>query len=209
MNTRLGVGIGVVVTLAIAVAAVYLWPRTDPKLEKVKELQNKMFSEEGEKLPEEERRQLGQELAKESRDLKKDQREEVFKGFQQAFEKRVDRFLALSREEQQKFLDEDINRMEAMRKFWDKRRSGREGKEGGGRRGPGGPGGGGAPGGEGGRGPGGPPRGDFNDPKQRQQFFSQMLDRTSPTSRAKMGEYFMRINDRRQERGMPKMGPGF
>jgi hypothetical protein len=62
-----------------------------------------------------------------------------------------------------------------------------------------------ARGGQGGPGRGGPPN---MDPKRMDEFRKKMLDYTTPEQRAKFDNGIQIFNKRRQERGLPPVGPG-
>lgn len=114
--------------------------------------------------------------------------------------KRVDAFTkAATPEEKIKILDEDIDRMEAMRAAFEKMRppgdnaggppQGNANAQGGERRGGGGPG-----------------RGGFN-PGRMKAHIENRIETGNPQRGALMGEYFQAIRERRKERGLPEMGP--
>jgi len=106
----------------------------------------------------------------------------------QRMEERMDQFFALSPEEQQDALDEQIDRMERWRQ---RREQGNGNRE------------------QSGRGRGGPDRGRRGDgPRDPNEWRRRMLDSTSPELRAKFTEFSRLMSDRRKERGLPPGGFG-
>jgi hypothetical protein len=111
--------------------------------------------------------------------------------FRRDMERRIDEYFAMDRQDRRKELDKRIAEMEQMRKSFEQRSSA------GGANGPtGGPSGGG--------GPPGPPRGGFGGGGPG---LSRMLDNTRPEFRAKMSAFMHDMEKRRNELGLPPMGP--
>lgn len=194
------VSLGVLLLLGGVGYAWYML-RPDPKLERALQLQAQLFSPESRELPRDQRRDLEREMWRTTRDLDEQQREKLFENMQRGFERRLDEFFALSPEDRVKMLDKEIDRMEEMQKRWQERRrrsaeerekSGQSGEQSADR---------------GDRGRGGRGFSRSSDPKQRQDRFRRLLDRTTPERRAKMGEFFLAMQQRRQARGLPPRGP--
>ena len=109
---------------------------------------------------------------------------------------RMSRYAKLSPADKRRYLDEQINRQEEMRRRMQQ-------QPGNGNRPPGGPGGPGMAFGPGGRGKGPPPSAEEKEKRRK-----QMLDRTTPEFRANMDQYRRDLEARRQQRGLPATPPG-
>jgi len=163
----------------------------DPQLVKVQQLQQKLFRSDA-KLSDAERREGFDELRRESEKLTEEQRDKLMQDFRDnppEFVRRMQKdmvdFFDKPKAEQDKILDKQIDEFEKRRKQWEKNRGDRS------------------------KGPPGGFRGGNMDGKAANDMRKKMLDNTSPQQRAMMGEYFERMNQRRQERGMPPWGgPG-
>jgi len=119
--------------------------------------------------------------------------------------KRVEAFAkATTMDDKMKLLDEDIDRMEAMRAAFEKMRPPGAAGAGGPPTGQGAPN---AQAGQGGerRGPGAG-RGGFN-PGRMKAHVQNRIESGNPQRGALMGEYFQAIRERRKQRGLPEMGP--
>jgi hypothetical protein len=165
-------------------------PKAD--LDKIRELQSQLYSEEGRKLPEEQRNELRAQYEQERAKLTEEQRNELRVEQMNAFEARMDRFFSLTRAEQIEHLDAEIDRWDAMRKRWEEERAARAAAQA-------------AQGGSATEGE------DSNSGQSRQRtggsdsgrsFFS-WFDSMTPQARAKFDEYRRQIDDRRRERGLP------
>ncbi len=163
-----------------------LFDTADPQVAELQKLREETFGR-MDQMSDEERRSQFQQFRQRVEGLSEDQRREFREsgreGFQQMMLQRMDRFFAMSPEEQTKELDEMIDRMEEWR-------ANRE--QGGG-------------GGSGwGRGGG---RGKMT-AAQRDQRGKERLDRTTPEMRAKMDRFRDMINERREERGLEPIEGG-
>ena len=100
-------------------------PRTDPQLEKVRELRTQI-----EAAPEGQRRELWGQMREAMEQLPEATREQLFAERRQEWEERenkhLDEFFSKSKTEQLAMIDEDINRDEARRVEREKRRAERE-----------------------------------------------------------------------------------
>ncbi len=172
-------------------------PRGD--LAKVQKLRQELFSQAARSLSPEERRARAEQLRRESAKLSPDQRAELFAAGQKRMKERLDRYFAMSPRERQQFLDQEIDRMEQMRRERANANAG-TGTPAAFGTGP-------RPGGSGGR-----PR----SPEEIEHRRKERLDRTTPEQRATMDQMRARmtrfhqdLNQRRAQRGMPPMsGPG-
>ena len=180
------VAAGLLLLLLLLLGAWHLWP--DTRLAKVKSLQQELVQS-GEKLSADERRQKWQELRQEEGKLSAAQRERLRAEGRQRQQKELEHYFTLSAAEKRRVLDEQINRMEAMRRQWQARG------------GPGvnGPGAGGPPG-QGGR---------RLSPEEREQRRKQRLDSSTPEDRAHRDQFLKDLNARRAQRGLPAFGAGF
>lgn len=205
-DKRIWIAGAVVATLLIAGGLTWaLYPRESKYVVQAQELMAKMQDE---NLSQEDRQQLWQQFRELRESVPDDQREEVFRAagepWRRQFESRMREFASLPENERNAFLDQDIDRMETMRRQFEERM-----RAGGGERGPGG-GFGGGPGGPGGGGnaEGRQGRGNWTD-ETRTDRRRRRLDNTTPEQRAHMTEYFRAMNERRVERGLEPMGPPF
>jgi HAMP domain-containing protein len=189
--------------LLLAGAAAAWFFRSDP-VERVRQLGQKLASKD---LSAEERKQIGKQFRDEIKQLTPEERKRLRADRQKKFEDKLARFFKLSKAEQIKELDKDIDRMQSRRKRWQE-----EAKQGGGF-GADGPRGGGldrgnstvsntqadgaATGGQGGSG-----GWQSRSPEQREAFRQMMLDNTSPQFRGQMAEYRQMLGNRMQQRGV-------
>jgi hypothetical protein len=144
-------------------------------------------------------------VGEEFRKMPAGEREKLGKERRQAgmkmMKERMNKYFSLSDEEKKAWLDEEIDRGEAMRKEWEKRRAERQangqgGGQGGGR-------GGFGQGQNGGNG-GGP-----NGLGDRSRFRKDALNWSSPEERNQFSQYMQQLQQRRQQRGIKGGGRGF
>ena len=122
----------------------------------------------------------------------------------QAMEARVDQYFAAPPEQRDKLIDDQLKQMQSMAKALDGSRSMFQGLAGGGGGGSGGAAAkGGAASGQGAGTPG--PRSD----EDRNRWRKEMLDKSSPSQRARWTEYFGAVDRRRQALGLPGGGGPF
>jgi hypothetical protein len=169
--------------------ALGMFHRTDPQVAELQQMRDQLFANRD--VPREQRGQQFTEFRQKLESLSEDQRREVWESGQQQFmqmaQKRMDEFFALSHEEQQKRLDEIIDRMVARQK---ERAQNPQAD----------------------RGPGGGRGGWQNMTEaQREQRSKERLDRTTPKMRAQFSQFRQMLNDRMAARGIPQdqMGGGF
>lgn len=137
--------------------------------------------------------------------LSEDQRDQTWRLIREDGERREDdrlrSFYKLTPAQQVAEIDKRIDDMEqARQRFANRASTGNFGR-------------GGPPGGGGGPPPGGgPPGGRSRDPASRQRFVQRYMNNTTAESRAMRSDYYRRLDERRQERGLPEMpsfgGPG-
>jgi hypothetical protein len=151
---------------------------TDPAIAELEQLRDQMFDE---NLSEAERRQLRDDFRARMDSLSDDQRRAFFEDGRQVWmgraEQRMDEFFAKPAADQQRQLDEMLNRMAA--------------------RGSGQPRRGASP-----RGGGGRENGRNMTDAQRDERAKRRLDRSSPKMRAQFAEFRRRLNERAGERGL-------
>jgi hypothetical protein len=174
--------------LALLVAALLLLGaaqrfRAQARVNKVRGLRDRLA---GRDLSEEERREAWRKMREEVGKLSPRQRAGLREDRRKASRERLASFFKMSPAEKQAYLDEQIDRMEEMRKRWQSQ------------------------GGQRGNGPGGPP-GDRRSlsPEERNQRRKNWLDQTTPEERAQRAEFFKALSLRRQQRGLTGWGfPG-
>ncbi|MSR31134.1 MAG: hypothetical protein EXR99_06450 [Gemmataceae bacterium] len=153
-----------------------------------------------------------------SKGLSRDQREQLDNIRETQMEKRdlgrLNNFFALNKKDQTAALDKEIKRGEEMRKQWEqkiqqfqKNGANKDKKGGAGgqnaNRGAGGAGGAGAGGGQGGGRGGAGGGGGKSSPEQRNKSAANRLDRSSPEYRLAKDTYRQRLDERRQQLGLP------
>jgi hypothetical protein len=174
---------------AILMLVWLLWP--DRTLARVRALRNDLSGEAGKALPPEEREAKSRQLREQMQKLTSEQRDELFADARQHANDEMEQYVKLSPAEKRKHLDQQINRMEEMRKRMQQRP-------------PQAPGGG-PQQGNGSRGFGGGPRGESRPqtPDDRERRRQQRLDRSSPRERQLRDMYRRDLENRRRERGLP------
>lgn len=208
---RKSVWISIVVVLLLLVGGAITWAlsdRPDPVVEEARRMRQLVFSPESRELPDEERRELREQLTQIYENMTAEQRQEVRRqgrehGMQRMRE-RMKKYFALSDEEKVAYLDEEVDSMEERRQRWEQRNVEGRGGPGLGRRGNGQAQAGNRRGGEGSGGPRGD-RGRTRSAEDRSERRRGMLDRTTAKQRAQFTAYFEDLNQRRKERGLEPM----
>jgi hypothetical protein len=187
---------GVVAIVLLVVGSVWAFKsRSDPQVEKVRQLQAEAFKP---GATPDQRRASFELVRKEMDQLSPEQRHAVREGMHQNFERQMDQRIAdyftLPPAQRVAQLDQQIKEMEKHAK--DQASRGRQG--------------GGAGGGGPGRGPanaggGGPPR--DNSATARAVRRNERLDRSTPEQRAQRSAYFSDLKKRRVELGLSPMPP--
>jgi hypothetical protein len=203
MMKKRKIAIATIAILLLIVGTVWAFrSRTDPRVEKVKQMEAELFKQN--KMPD---RAKMEEIHKAMQDLSPEQRHEVMEQGRAYFERRMDErvnaYFALPKEQRTAYLDKQIKEMEDHRKQMEANRPQGQGGSGGG---PGGPGG--TPPGAGGPPPGGPPQGgppSGNNADARLLRRNQRLDSSTAEQRAKRSAYFAQLQQRRSELGLPPM----
>jgi hypothetical protein len=189
------------VLLLILLAAWYAWPQSD--VDRVREMRNELFSTPRDQMSPDERKEKFAALRAEEEKLSPEDRQALRMEMAQRFQKKRNaeavKYLQMSPEERQKYLDERLAREQARAQ---------NGPPGGGRgRGPGGPDGQGGPGAGKGPPPGGPRGG--GSPEERDMMRREFLLHATPQARAGMDQMRMDMAARRMELGLPATGRGF
>jgi len=190
--TKRRVAIATIVMLVIGVGGAWalgMFHRVDPKVAELEQMRTQMFA--NREMPREERRQQFGEFRQRMDSLSEDQRRQVWESgreqFQQFAAQRMDEFFALSREDQQKRLDEISDRMLERRK--EREQNAQAGNNRGGNRGQ---------------------RWQSMTDAQRDAARKQRLDRTTPEMRASFSEFRRMMNERMEARGIsPDQVGGF
>jgi hypothetical protein len=194
MNRRNAAISTVVLILIVGAAWAFgFFGRTDPAVAELQQMRDQMFASRD--LPEAQRDQLRDQFRQRLEGLSDAQRRAVFAGgreqWQQRNQQRMDQFFAMSRADQQKRLDESINRMLERQKDQNQNGAGNRNARSGGNGGRGGD------------------RGRNMTPAQRESRAKQRLDRSSPKERAQRDEFRRRMQERMQQRGInPQLLPG-
>jgi hypothetical protein len=193
--------------LLLLIFSLVAWSRSgsDPEVERLKELRDRMRGANGQELTQEERRALGQEFRAGMENLTDEQRRKLFEERRKRMTQQAHDFHMMSPEEQTAALDKQIDELEKRRAQWQANGGG-----------PGGRGNGGGRGGRGGQDPqnpnaaadpnGGRARGGTGAGESRDQRQKDRLDEFSAPERAEMRAYRIQMGQRMQERGMG--GPG-
>ena len=191
MKTKLILITAGVILLGTAVTAAWLVNRPDPDIVKLQNLRERMSD-----ATDEERRAVRTEMRESFRNLSDDQRRQISEQWMDHMEERMNSFFALPPEEQERELDQQIDRMVGWRKEREQRSQSGEGA----RRGGPGRGGGEARGGRGGW--------QNMTESQRDERRKQRLDRTSAKMRAQFTEYRRMMRERMEARGVEGGGRG-
>jgi hypothetical protein len=179
---NLAIGAVVIAVLAVAAWLFGFFGGTDPAVAKLQEMADQAFDS---NLSEAQQDQMRDQFRQQMQALTPQQRDAFFDANRDRWmgraEQRMDQFFAMSQQDQQKRLDEILNRMSQPRE----------------NRGP-----------EAGRGDrgGGGDRGGWRNmtEAQREERSKRRLDSTSPKMRAQMSEFRKRLTERAKERGMPE-----
>ena len=165
------------------------------QLAKARELQAQMADP---NLPPEKRQQLFQDLRSSMANLTSEQRGILFADQQKRQEQELDRYFAMSKAEQKRYLDDRINRMQQAKNSQNGSRPSSQTK--GTTTASLGPGSG--------KGPGGP-SGKSSNPDDIEKRKKQMLERSTPDFRAKNDRFRKELDQRMKDRGIaPPQGRG-
>ncbi|HEY4309427.1 MAG TPA: hypothetical protein VGN12_08250 [Pirellulales bacterium] len=201
---KLGFALAIILMLAGGAGAYYAF-RTDPNLALVKDLGKQMRNED---LSREDRGklfgQMREAMDQLSEDQRRDLRREFEKGRGQRDQQKMNEFFALSKKDQTKALDKDIDEMVKRRKDWEKRQKERDAERAKQQAAGGGGTNGGQGGGQGGGGRGGPGGGGGGGDRSQQR--RSALDNSSASSQAQRSEYRRQVATRMQQRGIPQTG---
>lgn len=170
MNKRVTSISAVIMLLVIAVAA-WAYFRTDPVVAEMQQLRDEMMANRD--LPEADRRAQWDNFRQRMDGLSDAQRRAIWDGGRERFgRQRLDEFFQLPRAEQQKRLDQMIDRMQARKQ---NPNAGRGGRGGG--------------------------RGNMTE-GQRDQRRKEMISRTDPKMRAQFDQFRQMLGDRMKQRGI-------
>ncbi|HTK75327.1 MAG TPA: hypothetical protein VL371_08715 [Gemmataceae bacterium] len=184
---------------ALAVALVLLvwllWPNRN--LARVRALQGELFGEAGKALSPEQRQEKFNALREATRNLSPAQRDELARDGMRRQSDQMARYVKMTPQEKRRYLDEQINRQEEMRRRMQQQPAANG-------NGPAGaPGGLGMASGTGGRGNRPPPTAEEKEKRRK-----QMLDRTTPELRENRDQFRRDMEARRQQRGLPPTPSG-
>ena len=172
--------LGLLIAAAAGLAAWMAQP--DPRLVKAQLLQQRLASDEIRHAPPEQERHLRAQLESELRQLSPAQQRILDDERRRLLIEKIDRYRTLSKAEQIAFLDEEIDRLMALRRE-EERAAATPGADGD------------SPRAMRHRVPG-------NTPDERERFLKQQLDATTPEQRAKLSDIVKRLVDRAKERGL-------
>jgi hypothetical protein len=166
----------VIATVAVLLLLLWwLWPNN--QMARVQAIQREM-AEAGDSLTPEQRREKGQQLRAEMDKLSPQQRAQLRNDFQKRMEERMAAYFAMSPQEKQQYLDQQINQTQQMSQAF-------------------------PPNG----GPGTGPGGKAQSPEDKERRRQQRLDNTSPEFRAQMDQFRKDMAQRRQQLGLPATPP--
>lgn len=165
--------------------------KSHARLAKVQTLQKELFSDASKSLPAEEKKQKFDHMRTEMKNLSPDQRTELFAAGQKQAKERMDHYFAMPMKEKQKFLDDEINRIEQQKK--QATANGFSGQPGFGPR----------------------PGGTTRTPEEIEKRRKEMLSHTTPEQRATRDQmraqsekFRTDLNHRLQQRGLPQLPSG-
>lgn len=176
------VGAAAVILVLLAGAAWALFSGEDQEFIEAKKKHDELFQN-MENMSRDERRAEFESLREETRYFSDEQRRALREGGRQFMMQRVDRLLAMPKDQQRQELDKMIDQMEERRR--DREANGDQG-----------------PGGRGGPGGGRGDRGGDMSSAERDQRRKERLDRSSPADRGRMDAMKDLVNERREERGL-------
>ena len=169
--------------------------RPDPHLARARELQKELFSREAKNLPPDQRKTKFEAYRNEMKQLTDAQKRELFAPMRERQKAQMARYFAMSPQEKVRYLDEQVDRSERVRKEREQRARATGGQPGGG---PGGGFGFGPGGGPGGKAGGTPPSAADIEKRRKQR-----LDDTTPEERAQRDQFRRDLDARRRQRGLP------
>jgi type I site-specific restriction-modification system R (restriction) subunit len=174
---KLTIGVAILLMLAVGAWAFGLFGGADPAVAKLQEMADQAFNS---NMPEAQQDQMRDQFRQQMQALTPQQRDAFFDAnrgrWMERAEQRMDEFFAMSQQEQQKRLDEILNRMSQPRE--NRGREAGRGDRGG--------------------------RGGWQNmtEAQREERSKRRLDSTSPRMRAQMSEFRKKLADRAKQRGM-------
>jgi hypothetical protein len=168
---------GGVALLLLGLGVAYWWLRPDPALAHLRALRDQLAEA---SLGGDQRRELWGQFRQEVRQLSPDQRGQLFADRGQRFKERLAQYSKLPKNERVAFLNQEIDRMEAARKEWEKNRP---------------------PDAQAGAARARDNR--FRGDEEREQRRRAFLDRTTPEERVQLAEFRKDMNQLRQQRGLP------
>lgn len=175
-----------------------LWPNRN--LARVRALQGELFGDAGKALSPEQRQAKFSVLREATRTLSPAQRDELARDGMRRQSDQMARYVKMTPQEKRRYLDDQINRQEEMRRRMQQQPAANGNRPPGA---PGGPGMASGPGGPGGRGNRPPPTAEEKEKRRK-----QMLDRTTPELRENTDQFRRDMEARRQQRGLPPTPPG-
>lgn len=170
-------------------------------LHRAQELAQTLNSEEGRKLPDNERREMWKELGEKMEKLPPEKRRVVMEERHKNFMAQIDRYFQMSKEEQIVHLDKEIDRWEGFRKRREEERAKEAAANGGnaaGNSGPNSP----SASNTSSNSNNGQSTQSSDSSDSRSRNMRGRLDHSTPEERLKIGEYFRQMSDRRKQRGL-------
>jgi hypothetical protein len=191
-RSRRNIIIGAGVIAALLLFAFLCWMlRPNPQLTKVKEMRRELFTPASRKLSPQERREKFEVLRQEQAKLTPAERKQLADEARKRRKAEIAHYFTLSKKEKTAVLDQQINRMEAMRKQMQSANSNGRANSGGSANGFGFP-----------QVSNGPPGAANQSPEERERRRKEMLDSTTPEERAQFDQYRKDLQARMAQRGI-------
>jgi hypothetical protein len=191
------IGAGVIAALLLCALLYWMW-RPNPQLTKVKEMRRELLTDASRKLSPQERREKFEALRQEQAKLTPAERKQLAEEARKRRKAEIERYFTLSKKEKTAVLDQQIDRMEAMRKQMQAANSIGRGDPGGSANSFGFP-----------QGSSGQPGASNQSPEERERRRKEMLDSTTPEERAQFDQFRKDLQARMAQRGISPSPGGF
>jgi hypothetical protein len=191
------IGAGIIAAVLLGALLYWMW-RPNPQLTKVREMRRELSADSGRKLSPQERRDRFEALRQEQAKLTAAERKQLADEARKRRKADIAHYFTLSKKEKTAALDQQIDRMEAMRKQMQAANSTGRGN----------------PSGAGnnfgfGQPPNGPTSAANQSTEERERRRKEMLDSTTPEERAQFDQYRKDLQARMAQRGISPTPAGF